>query len=104
MHVRRIFAHDHVKENSGKVALERGPIVYCAEWIDNGGKVFDLVLPENAQFNVEFRKELLGGVTVINGEILRASGQNTALMAIPYYAWSHRGPGEMSVWLTSQSN
>ena len=103
MPVRRVMAHEKVTEDSAKVALERGPIVYCAEWIDNGGKVLDLVLPHDAEFDVEFDNDLLGGINVIKSEILRTSGQSAALVAIPYYAWSHRGPGEMAVWLRSKS-
>jgi DUF1680 family protein len=100
MKVQRVLAKNNVIEDRGKVALERGPLVYCAEWIDNGGKVFDLIVPDETEFTSEFRPELLGGITVINGTIFRRGSEEVELTAIPYYAWSHRGPGEMSVWLT----
>jgi DUF1680 family protein len=90
MPVRRVKSHSEVKENTGKIALVRGPIVYCAEWPDNGGQVSNLVLSDDTQFSIEHQDDLLNGVTVIKGQ---------ALTAIPYYAWAHRGPGEMAVWI-----
>jgi DUF1680 family protein len=93
MPVRRVLCHDQVEENVGKVALERGPIVYCAEWPDNGGQVFNLVVPDDAALEAEYREDLLNGVVVISGK------RDQSLVAIPYYAWSHRGAGEMAVWL-----
>jgi DUF1680 family protein len=90
--------------------------VYCIEWPDvPGGKVSDLVLPDDRPLTTEFRKDLLGGVQVITGsgyrirevaEAQKDSGEKripfkeeVAFTAIPYYAWAHRGPGEMAVWL-----
>jgi len=93
MPVQRVLCHDRVEENAGKVALERGPIVYCAEWPDNGGRVFHLVAPDDAALEAEYRERLLNGVVVIRGQ------GDQSLVAIPYYAWSHRGAGEMAVWL-----
>ncbi len=108
MPVRRVVAHEAVKADVGKVALERGPIVYCAEWPDNGGQVSNLVLPDDSVLSFEKRADLLNGMTVIKGEAMGLyegprAGQVTirkqALTAIPYYAWAHRGEGEMAVWL-----
>ncbi|MBI2924133.1 MAG: glycoside hydrolase family 127 protein [Verrucomicrobia bacterium] len=100
---RRVLANEKVKEDAGRVALERGPIVYCVEAVDHGGSVTQLALPDAAKFTPEFRADLLGGVTVLRGEALakRSDGTNkkVALTAVPYYAWNHRGPGEMAVWL-----
>ncbi len=93
MPVRRVESHPEVKENTGKIALVRGPVVYCAEWPDNGGHVSHLVLSDDAELLTEMRDDLLNGVTVIKGQ---------AFMAIPYYAWAHRGPGEMAVWLSRE--
>jgi DUF1680 family protein len=104
MPVRRVQAHERVKDDIGKVALERGPIVYCAEWADNGGKVLDLVIPDEAQFEIEHREDLLGGITIIRGDVLNKTGQTKQLTAIPYYAWSHRGAGEMAVWLERRAS
>ncbi|HPG41240.1 MAG TPA: glycoside hydrolase family 127 protein [bacterium] len=99
MPVNRVIANENVQDDLGKVALERGPIVYCAEWVDNGGKALDLALADNAVLSTEYNPDLLGGVTILKGEALNNVGKKSTLTAIPYYAWSHRGPGEMSVWL-----
>ncbi len=96
MPVRRIAAHDRVKDDQGKVALQRGPLVYCFEGIDNGGHILDRKLPDDMDFTAGFQPDLLGGITVIQGS---AADGSTHLTAIPYYAWSHRGIGEMAVWL-----
>jgi DUF1680 family protein len=98
MPVRRVKAHPNVVENSGKVALERGPLVYCVEGIDHAGKALDLVLPGDAEVFVVFQPDLLNGLVAINGKVLE-NGNLMELKAIPYYAWSHRGVGEMTVWL-----
>lgn len=108
MSVRRITANAAVRDDAGKVALERGPIVYCAEWPDNGDQVTQLVLPDGSQLAAERREDLLNGVTVIKGEATALfAGQRAGqvdrrkqeLIAVPYYAWAHRGEGEMIVWL-----
>lgn len=89
MPVRRVLAHPQVADCQGKVALERGPIVYAAEGIDNGGRALDIAIPDDMPLTAEYRDELLNGITVITGN---------GFMAIPYYAWSHRGVSEMAVW------
>jgi len=98
--VRRVLANQEVKDDLNKVALVRGPIVYCAEGVDNDTKVLQLVIPDNVGFKTEYRQDLLNGLVVIKGEVLDKSGKERELLAIPYYAWSHRGPGEMAVWLS----
>jgi hypothetical protein len=108
MPVRRVLANDAVAADRGRVALQRGPLVFCAEWPDNpGGHVRNLVLPRDAALKAEFRPELLQGVVRISGSgsalILTREGKverrRQLITAIPYYAWAHRGPGEMLVWL-----
>lgn len=88
--IRRVVSHPAIEDNVGKVALERGPIVYAAESIDNAGQALNLVLPDDTLLSPAYRADLLNGVTVITGN---------QFMAIPYYAWAHRGTGEMAVWL-----
>jgi DUF1680 family protein len=100
MTVRRVEADARVVDDRGKVALERGPLVYCVEGVDNGGSVLDLVVPDGASFRVEDRPRLLHGVTVLRASVSDGQGRPRPLMAVPYYAWSHRGVGEMAVWLT----
>jgi hypothetical protein len=114
MPVRRVAANDQVTPDRGRVALERGPIVYAAEWVDNpNGKVRNLMLPDSATLTAEFKPDLLKGVEVIKGKAVAlnkdAQGQTVkteqAFTAIPYYAWANRGRGEMTVWLpTSEAN
>ena len=104
MPVRRVLADERVAEDTGKVALERGPLVYCAEGVDHAGSVLDLVVPDDASIAAHPRPDLLGGVTVLRGTVRDAQGTPRELLAIPYYAWSHRGPGEMAVWLKRRSS
>lgn len=108
MPVRRVVANDAVREDRGMVALERGPLVYCVEWPDNGGHALNVILPDGTRLESEWRKELLGGTQAIVGRaaaVYRAAhGVSTEershdLVAIPYHRWSNRGMGEMAVWL-----
>lgn len=96
MPVRRVTAHENVAADRGKAALQRGPLIYCFEGVDNEGQVLNRFLPDEFDFEVEFRPQLLGGIDVLSAE---GAAKSTKLVAIPYYAWSHRGTGEMSVWL-----
>jgi DUF1680 family protein len=111
MPVRRVGANPQVKADQGRVALERGPFVYCLEGADNKGFVSSIVLPNAALLHPVGRADLLGGVTVLSGpaEILSegrpqgsiVKGQQDVL-AIPYYAWANRGPGQMEVWVARE--
>ncbi|OGD30553.1 MAG: hypothetical protein A2Y56_04605, partial [Candidatus Aminicenantes bacterium RBG_13_63_10] len=111
MPVRRVKAHDRVKDNAGHVALERGPVVYCAEGADNSGHTANLAMPSTAVLVPQMRKDLLGGVVVLNGQAVALrrgrDGKSTlespqAFTAVPYYAWAHRARGEMAVWLPGE--
>ncbi|MGH2533008.1 MAG: glycoside hydrolase family 127 protein [Thermomicrobiales bacterium] len=124
MAVRRIACHPHVAENAGRVALTRGPILFCVEAVDNPGiDPRDVVLPAGAAFAIEHRPDLLGGVTVFRASaevdpsakdwanaLYRPAGaeRETAhraaieLTAIPYFAWANREPGGMQVWLRAR--
>ena len=109
MPIRRIIAHDKVRNNAGKVTLERGPIVYCLEWPDNDvDSLFDLFIDDDSILTHEYRKDLLNGLVVINGtgKYLKKSENGESaqkiekdFVAIPYYSWAHRGKGEMVVWI-----
>ena len=90
MPVQRVVSHEQVGANIGRVALERGPLVYCVEGVDNGGQIDALSLSDTTELQAEHRPDLLNGVTVITGQ---------SLTAIPYYAWAHRGLSPMAVWL-----
>jgi DUF1680 family protein len=103
MPIRRIVASDLVKADAGRVALQRGPIVFCAEWADNpDGKVRGLTLPDSQSLAASFAPNLLNGVETIKGRVLNANNLEQDFMAIPYYAWANRGKGEMAVWLRRQ--
>lgn len=95
MPVRRVVAHAAVKANTGRFAVERGPVVYCAEGVDNGGKVLDVAMPGKVSFRPIRQPNVLGGITAIK---MTSADNGASLTAIPYYAWCHRGPNEMRVW------
>jgi uncharacterized protein len=93
MPVRRVVCNPAVTENQGRVALERGPLLYCFEAADNSS-LDTALLSDNSLCEAVERPDLLGGITV-----LKVSGQEQELLAIPYYSWGHRAMGEMAVWL-----
>ncbi len=99
MPVQRVVAHPDVEALRGKIALERGPLVYAFEGVDNQGQVLALSLSEQADFQIEHDDTLLGGVTTLMGMARNAAGAEQRCVAVPYYAWGHRGIGEMTVWL-----
>ena len=108
MPIRRIVAHDKVEADRDRVALQRGPIVYAAEWPDNpNGKVRNIVLPDASALTPEYRADMLNGVTVVKGRALGLSldekgalqKAEQAFVAIPYATWANRGRGQMAVWL-----
>jgi DUF1680 family protein len=109
-----VAANPRVRENRGKVALTRGPVVYCAEEADNGGELWRIRTGSPADFTVTYEKDLLEGVTSISfagkreknwpgDPLYRRAGEEALedreLFFIPYYAWANRTPGEMAVWL-----
>ncbi|MBB5325430.1 hypothetical protein HNQ34_002531 [Anoxybacillus tepidamans] len=117
MPIERIKAHPQVRANVGKVALQRGPIVYCLEEIDNGSNLPNIFLPRDVELQAYFDPELLGGVVVITGSAERvdesawdgelykpveAPTYAVTFKAIPYYAWCNRESGEMIVWMNEK--
>jgi DUF1680 family protein len=120
MPVRRVESHPYVAENAGSVALMRGPLLYCAEQVDNPGvELRDIVL-EGREPAISLEPDLLGGVTVLQAEARLAAPDNgwedrlyrtlhprerdtqtypTRVTLVPYYAWANREPGAMRVWL-----
>lgn len=106
MSVRRVVSHPAVKANVGRVAIERGPLVYTAEFVDNSGYVLNLAIDDNASLEVRPRPDLFDGVATITGPATafrmqggKAVGEQKTFTLIPYYAWAHRGAGQMQVWL-----
>ena len=91
--VRKVVAHEKVTDNVNKVAFECGPIVYCAEEIDNH-RISEITVPLDTKLNIT-----KGAVLTENVNILRGKVDNQELILIPYYVWSNRGVGKMKVWL-----
>ena len=122
--VRRVECHPYVAENAGRVALMRGPILYCVEQADNPGlDPRDVVLPADVDFTATFQPDLLGGVVVLccQTEVVppddawenrlyrtpvprleKPRSRSVEVTAIPYYAWANREPGPMQVWLRTR--
>ncbi|MBN8650726.1 MAG: glycoside hydrolase family 127 protein [Cytophagales bacterium] len=108
MDVKRLTSRSEVKQNEGRVALQRGPLVYCVEGADNGGQAWNFILPDKATFTTQFNKDLLEGITTIqfsaptlqiNPDGQSISTETKNITAIPYYAWCNRGQNQMQVWL-----
>jgi DUF1680 family protein len=112
MEPRTVKAHPGVIADNGRIAVERGPVVYCAEWPDNGFSVLSVFMNRKPAFTVEGKPGLLYGIQQINtaaqtlgyDEKGRLQTNDVTLSLIPYYAWAHRGKGEMSVWLPQEVN
>lgn len=118
MPVRLLRAHPRVASASGKVAIARGPLVYCIEEVDNGSGLHNLSLAATPDFKVSFEPELLGGTAVVRGRALRrtesdwrdadlyapveARYEEVELTAIPYALWCNRKSGEMQVWIRQE--
>ena len=102
MEVRKVISNEKVIANKDKIAFERGPLVYCAEQVDNPNGVLNLKLEANSQFKYLYDEELLGGMGKIIGKATDEKNRSVDFMAIPYYGWAHRDDGEMSVWLNSK--
>jgi DUF1680 family protein len=117
MPVERIAAHPMIRQDAGQIALQRGPLVYCLEQVDNGPRLANVVLPPDAPLMAVFDDTLPGGAAVIHGTAQRiepvhwpgglyqpqdaANLQRTPFefRAVPYFMWSNREPGEMRVWV-----
>ena len=110
---RLVRAHESVEADKGRVAIENGPVVYCAEWPDNPGfSVRNVLLNQKPKFQVEYSEgHIKAGGNEYGMNIIKTTGQTIAydkegnlqadvkqLTLIPYYAWAHRGRGEMLVW------
>lgn len=107
MQPRVVRANEKVTADRGRVAIERGPIVYCAEWPDNDFNVHNILLNQHPSFQVVDKPDLLYGIREITTDAQALSYDAAGKLAvkdvnltlIPYYAWAHRGEGDMEVWL-----
>ena len=111
LEARAVVAHPQVRDDRGKVAIQRGPLLYCAEWKDNGGKTSNLLVPAGTTFTAAARPDVLNGITTLTATVpavqVDEAGSSVStvrqpLTLIPYYAWANRGPGEMTVWFPAK--
>jgi DUF1680 family protein len=106
MDVRKVVADTRVKQDRGRVAIERGPIVYCAEWPDcDGGSALETLIDPRADVKPSVDTSLGSGVTVLNTVARRLTNPRAEarpLRLVPYYLWANRGVGQMSVWLAAR--
>ncbi len=109
-----VEAHPCVRMDAGKTAIQYGPLIYCLEEADNGPNLSTVFADTAQKLTVKYEPDLLGGVCVVEGKALRACTEDWEGMlyrpigsrfeemtfrAVPYYAWSNREPGEMTVWI-----
>ncbi|MFX0101206.1 MAG: glycoside hydrolase family 127 protein [Candidatus Hodarchaeota archaeon] len=114
MDVERMYSHPFVTANTGRVALQRGPIIYCLEGVDNGENIDSIILPRTSKLTSKLEPDFFGGVVVIEGTGKRLQDQGWGnqlysnsssttkeckIKAIPYYTWANREPSEMIVWI-----
>ena len=117
MPVERIAPHPMIRQDAGCIALQRGPVIYCLEEVDNGPQLANVAIPRDARLTPEFDSALFGGVGAITGDAVRIEPANwpgglyqpqsaihyadtpLAFKAIPYCFWANREPGEMRVWM-----
>jgi hypothetical protein len=108
MDVKQVVARNEVSQDEDRVALQRGPLVYCVEGADNGNQAWNIIVPEKTTFTTTHRTDLLEGVTTIQFQspavTVGADGTSVTtemktVTAIPYYSWCNRGQNAMQVWL-----
>ncbi|MGH7493553.1 MAG: glycoside hydrolase family 127 protein [bacterium] len=117
MPIARVQAHPNVHANCGRIALQRGPLLYCLEEVDNGKNLNDLFLPSTSYLTTDFETETCGGLVTIAGMAKRRVLEDFAetlyrseaprleevpFKALPYFAWDNRNPGEMLVWMRGE--
>ncbi len=111
MHIKKIISKEALKFNNGRVAIARGPIVYCVEGADNNGKAWNIIIPPNTIFETTDYKVLDENVKALTAEVPVATvsedgttikTEKKKIIAIPYYTWANRGKNEMQVWLPTK--
>jgi DUF1680 family protein len=104
MEIHQVVANTQVKDDRDKIALERGPLVYCVEGTDNHS-MDNLIISNETTLTSKFEPDLLNGIQVIHGQIKGSEKSVTGVhdfMAIPYYSWDNRGDTPMKVWISSK--
>lgn len=103
MEIHQVKAHDRVEAGRGKVALQRGPIVWCAEGMDNKHGVFNTFIPDDAGFSFSYSSDMPFGTGVIEGMVKDSAGNDVKLTLVPYAYWANRDAGEMAVWMKTNN-
>jgi hypothetical protein len=104
MPARRVQAHPAIEADRGRVALMRGPLVYCLEAADHPFDITAFELLASGPVKADQQALLLGGVTVLKGQGSAGEGKAVDFTAVPYYAWANRGPGPMLVWIPASTS
>jgi uncharacterized protein len=99
MPVRRVGSHPNLEGNRGRVAIERGPVLYCAEEVDNGAGMDEYTVADGATLRETVEPDFLGGCVTLTAGSLTTDAGDHPLKLIPYHLWGHRGLGQMAVWL-----
>ena len=117
MPVERMASHPEIRQDAGQIALQRGPVVYCLEEVDNGARLANVAIPADGALQAVFDPDLFGGISVISGDAVRIEPSSWVgdiyqsqsevdyvrapfqFKAVPYYLWANREPGEMRVWI-----
>ena len=112
-----VAPHPEIRQDAGHIALQRGPLVYCLEEVDNGARLANVTIPSNSTLQAHHEDDLFDGITSITGDAVRkepndwSGGMYQAqsaltyndspftFKAIPYFLWANREPGEMRVWI-----
>jgi len=118
MPVELVKAHPEVHDDIGRVAIQRGPLVYCLEGVDNDESLNQIILARDAKLEAQFRQDLFDGMIVVHGDgfvvddsdwdnqlyrFVNNQQKSFRISAIPYYAWNNRGRGEMEVWIRTDT-
>ena len=108
MEIQMVMASDQVNADADRIAIQRGPLVYCVEGADNSNRAWNLLLPANTACTAVFERDLLGGVVTIHAKVpsvqvspdgMSVSTALQTITAVPYFSWCNRGSGPMQVWL-----
>jgi DUF1680 family protein len=111
MQINKVIAREELKQDKGRIAIQRGPIVYCIEGADNNGKAWNVIVPENTKFEAIDSKVLDEPIKALTAEVpvvtvgedgLSLKTEKKKIIAIPYYTWANRGKNEMQVWLPTR--
>ncbi len=111
MQTNKVIAREELKQDKGRIAIQRGPIVYCIEGADNNGKAWNVIIPQNTKFETTDYKVVDEPVKALTAEVpvitvgedgLSLKTEKKKIIAIPYYTWANRGKNEMQVWLPTK--